>query len=348
MAHVVGHFEVEYAAYAGFASLLGFLLVFRTSQSYSRYWEGCTLTTQMMGDWFGAASALVAFTCGPKTDKSSVDKLRYMIVHLFATLFAIALAELQKVDSSEEIHAEAHVTGLDALSINYLKKAEWKVELVVHWIQRIIIANVETKALTIPPPILSRSFQELSNGMVKYYDCKKISEMDFPAPILSRSFQELSNGMVKYYDCKKISEMDFPAPYDSAMELLQWMHWLVSPWVICHWTKTPTMAGFLTFMQVFIVWTLSEIASELEHPFGTDDDDVDAYAITAEMNSRLMMLLKPEANHLPEPAAHTSLNQARSEPLDISLERIHEEGNVSQDSEDECQSTKGLLCKSRS
>ncbi len=33
--------QVGAAAFAGFSSLLGFLIVFRTSQSYSRYWDGC-------------------------------------------------------------------------------------------------------------------------------------------------------------------------------------------------------------------------------------------------------------------------------------------------------------------
>lgn len=38
------------------------LVVFRTGQAYNRFWDGSTLTHQMRGDWFDAASSIISFT----------------------------------------------------------------------------------------------------------------------------------------------------------------------------------------------------------------------------------------------------------------------------------------------
>lgn len=50
------------------------LVVFRTGQAYNRFWDGSTLTHQMRGDWFDAASSIISFTrtAGWQTPASSV------------------------------------------------------------------------------------------------------------------------------------------------------------------------------------------------------------------------------------------------------------------------------------
>merc|ERR1719203_1667636 len=47
---------------SGFYSVMGFLLVFRTQQAYSRWWEGGTLLQTVRGEWFNAYSQLLAFS----------------------------------------------------------------------------------------------------------------------------------------------------------------------------------------------------------------------------------------------------------------------------------------------
>merc|ERR1719223_1169145 len=51
----------ESAAWSGFSFFIGFLIVFRTSEAYNRFWEGCTSTHAMRAEWFDSCSALVAF-----------------------------------------------------------------------------------------------------------------------------------------------------------------------------------------------------------------------------------------------------------------------------------------------
>merc|ERR1740130_298774 len=52
----------------GFTTILGFLIVFRSQQAYSRWWEGGSLLQQIRGEWFNAYSGLLAF-CSHAHDK---------------------------------------------------------------------------------------------------------------------------------------------------------------------------------------------------------------------------------------------------------------------------------------
>mmetsp|Transcript_11150 Transcript_11150/g.12451 ORF Transcript_11150/g.12451 Transcript_11150/m.12451 type:complete len:110 (-) Transcript_11150:38-367(-) len=44
------------AVWSSFSFLVGFLIVFRTSQAYSRFWDGCSSTHRMRAEWYNATS----------------------------------------------------------------------------------------------------------------------------------------------------------------------------------------------------------------------------------------------------------------------------------------------------
>merc|ERR1740129_2684905 len=48
------HKILENAPWNSFSFLVGFLIVFRTSQSYSRFWDACGCTAAMRSHWFDA------------------------------------------------------------------------------------------------------------------------------------------------------------------------------------------------------------------------------------------------------------------------------------------------------
>ena len=50
------------------------------------------------------------------------------------------------------------------------------------WMQTLMVEHHVNGVLSIPAPILSRSFQELSNGMVAFHDAIKLSCIPFPFP----------------------------------------------------------------------------------------------------------------------------------------------------------------------
>eukprot|EP00747_Dinoflagellata_sp_TGD_P018955 gnl/TRDRNA2_/TRDRNA2_126846_c0_seq3.p1 gnl/TRDRNA2_/TRDRNA2_126846_c0~~gnl/TRDRNA2_/TRDRNA2_126846_c0_seq3.p1 ORF type:complete len:189 (-),score=21.99 gnl/TRDRNA2_/TRDRNA2_126846_c0_seq3:551-1060(-) len=123
------YFDIHSAAYQGFSSLLGFLLVFRIAQSYNRYWDGCQLTHQMMGDWFAAASSLVAYTNGVGADQVKVQPFKHLIVRLISLLFAVSMSELEDTPEDDP-HRAFHfqlldVSSLDDTTLELLRESEW-------------------------------------------------------------------------------------------------------------------------------------------------------------------------------------------------------------------------------
>merc|ERR1719379_3379294 len=79
------------AVYSSFSFVLGFLLVFRTSQAHTRFWEGSTLTHQMRGQWMDACSSLFAFAYVSKNSDHDISFFKHMLVRLFSLLHAMAL-----------------------------------------------------------------------------------------------------------------------------------------------------------------------------------------------------------------------------------------------------------------
>lgn len=49
------------AAVNAYIAILGFMVVFRSNQAWTRYWEGADLVLQARGSWVSATSSLIAF-----------------------------------------------------------------------------------------------------------------------------------------------------------------------------------------------------------------------------------------------------------------------------------------------
>lgn len=270
----------ETQAWSGFSFLVGFLIVFRTSQAYSRFWDGCTSTHQMRAEWFDACSALSSFCKHSEAYVSPepIAKFKHTLVRLFSMLHAACLAELEEINIDDEAmeHVQAFdfelidPSSFDKDSIAAVKVSSSRVELVFSWIQNLIVENIGTGVLTIPPPILSRAFQEIANGMVAFHDAVKITYIPFPFP------------------------------YAQTCDCLLIMHWVTVPFVTIHWVTSPVWAAILVFIQVFILWSLNFIAVEIENPFGTDANDLDGKNMQIEFNRQLLLLLQDDTHRVPE------------------------------------------------
>merc|ERR1712048_279662 len=100
-------------------------------------------------------------------------------VRLFSMLHACALATIEDAVSSqvEDIHAYEYdlldAAGLGPETMTSLKQSVCKVQLIYQWIQQLIVENQASGVLCVPPPILSRSIQELANGMVAFHAAEK-------------------------------------------------------------------------------------------------------------------------------------------------------------------------------
>merc|ERR1711976_456873 len=74
------------------------------------------------------------------------------------------------------------INGLDDRSVTLIQEAEEKVDLVYQWIQLIVVQAAHDKLIEVPPPILTRSWAELSAGMHAFHSAMKITEIPFPYP----------------------------------------------------------------------------------------------------------------------------------------------------------------------
>jgi len=162
------------------------------------------------------------------------------------------------------------VAGIDHASMMKLRHAgRRQLDLVLQWLQTVIIEAQQSGVLVAPPPILSRVFQELSGGVKEYH--KTLS----------------------------LAEVAFPLPYTAATHVVLVMHWLLTPIMACTWSTNIGSAAGIAFIQVFMLWSLNAIATELENPFGSDINDLDTLGRHCELNERLMFLLGTAGQQAP-------------------------------------------------
>eukprot|EP00929_Paragymnodinium_shiwhaense_P113311 TRINITY_DN8158_c0_g1_i1.p1 TRINITY_DN8158_c0_g1~~TRINITY_DN8158_c0_g1_i1.p1 ORF type:complete len:561 (+),score=79.44 TRINITY_DN8158_c0_g1_i1:106-1788(+) len=272
------------ALWGGYTFILGFLLVFRTQIAYGRFWEGVGILQAVKGGWVNAVSNLIAFTSTDPNMRDDVEAFTHQLVRLMSMLFCASLQEV--ADMEDECFQILGDEGIGEESLEFLSSTPEKSEVILMWIQRLIVFNHERKVVPIAPPILSRVFQELSNGIIDVQAAKKIS--DFP----------------------------FPFPYAQIISCFLLMHWFLSPFFGALLINNVPLAGIVTFATVFAVWSINYIAAEIEMPFGDDANDLPIADMQENFNRSLRIIMDPMAQHPPsfafDPAIHGALAPQKS------------------------------------
>jgi predicted membrane chloride channel (bestrophin family) len=279
-AHESGIWDLtESQVWAAVTAITIVLLAFRTKQALGRFWEGTGLLHQMRGEWFDAVSCLMAFSRQAKTKPEEVAEFRGTLVRLTSLMHGCALHEIKA--EAKECFEVIDVNGLDSATLNHLRFCKKKgfnlVEVLLHMIQVLVTENHEQSIVKIPPPICSRVYQELSRGMVNLHNAKKITDTQFPFP------------------------------YAQLIMILLLSHALLTPIVVSSFISQPWWAALITFVPVFGMFSINEVANELEMPFGEDDNDLNLHKFQEEMNGSLLMLIHHNADILP----HTTTDAIR-------------------------------------
>mmetsp|Transcript_40096 Transcript_40096/g.93112 ORF Transcript_40096/g.93112 Transcript_40096/m.93112 type:complete len:451 (+) Transcript_40096:73-1425(+) len=249
--------------------VLTLMIDFRTVQAFERFWEGTSLLHQMRGEWFDSISCLVTWTMGAVEKKpEKVCEFRHTIVRLMSVCHGSALEEIG--DSEYKV---VDWSGVDHETQDYLESCKDlrfnRVETVLHIIYTLITKAQDDGVLCIPPPIMTRVYQTLSRGYVSLLNAKKITATRFPFP------------------------------YAQLISSLLMLHVVCLPGIIAMLFRNPIWSGVFTFVPVFGLFSLNFVASELENPFGRDDNHLPLYRFQKEMNSSLLMLLHGLADHVP-------------------------------------------------
>lgn len=254
------------------------LMGFRTKQAFGRFWEGTSLLHQMRGEWFDAASCLMAFSRDAKIHKNKaaeVKEFRHTLMRLMSLMHGSALDEISGCDDDRYEVLDIH--GLDAKTLRFLRDCKEKlgfnrVEALQHMIQVLVTHNHHSGVLTIPPPILSRIYQTLSRGLVNLLNARKIKDTSFPFP------------------------------YAQVILLLLCVHSVFTPLLMTQVIASKVWAALFSFFPILGLISINLIAAELEMPFGNDMNDLPLRHFQSEMNDALLLLIHEFADHLP----HTS------------------------------------------
>eukprot|EP00929_Paragymnodinium_shiwhaense_P059175 TRINITY_DN29626_c0_g2_i1.p1 TRINITY_DN29626_c0_g2~~TRINITY_DN29626_c0_g2_i1.p1 ORF type:complete len:514 (+),score=122.50 TRINITY_DN29626_c0_g2_i1:137-1678(+) len=256
--------------WSGYTFVLGFLLVFRTQIAYSRFWEGGSVLQEMRGVWLNATSSLVAFCTRDPAKKEQVMAFQHLLVRIMSLMHCSAIQEV--ADMADENFDILETNGLNFDSMEFLLSLSGKdrVEVAMQWIQRLIVNDIQSGVLNIAPPILSRVYQELATGILKFQGAKKIAE--FP----------------------------FPFPYAQMLTVMLFMHWVLAPIMAALVVEDLAACGMVTFVNSFSFWCINYIAAEIEMPFGDNPNDLPVEELQLDFNSSLSRLMNPLVQSPPE------------------------------------------------
>lgn len=252
----------------GFTFVLGFLIVFRTQQAYSRWWEGGTLLQQLRGEWFNAFSNLMAFGNADVEFKEDVIELNHQMVRLFSLLYGSALVQVSQADVN--IFEFIEFDRFDRAAMAHLNEVPDACEVVLQWIQRLIVEANTNNLIKIAPPILARVYNQLGQGIVKLNNARKIKH--YPIPF---SLAQLIVGMLLF-------------------------HWVATAVITASMVESSWMASMISFAVIFSFWGVNYIAVELEGPFGNDWNDLPLQEMQTQLNESLIALLHPNSQRAPE------------------------------------------------
>mmetsp|Transcript_33214 Transcript_33214/g.51686 ORF Transcript_33214/g.51686 Transcript_33214/m.51686 type:complete len:624 (-) Transcript_33214:212-2083(-) len=267
---------------AVFSTVMFFVLFFRSNVAYSRWWEGGTLLQKTRGEWFNSYSSLIAFSSTDPKMASKVEEFHHLLARLMSLLFCAALQQCSpNKDRAFEVMSCA---GIEKESLTFLAQSSDKVEVILQWIQRSTIINMQNGILPIAPPVMSRAFQEISRGIVNLQNARKIA--DFP----------------------------FPFPYAQMSMVMLGIHYVSTP-IFASMMTQRTLAPLVCFLVVFFLWCVNFIALQLEYPFGERDNDLPMVQFQRDWNKSIATLLHQRAQ---KPPRFTMANAHRNLELQMS------------------------------
>jgi len=98
--------------------------------------------------------------------------------------------------------------------------------------------------------------------------------LSVPAPILSRVYQEISNGALGYSQAEKLADIPFPFIFAQLLALMVLVFALVSPITFEIISGKTPITPFISTAVVLSFWSLNEMAKELENPLGIEANNV--------------------------------------------------------------------------
>lgn len=244
--------------YTVFSTLVSFFVVIRTGNALSRLFEAGSVAYSILGDWADAVSSLLSFTRTATADEESVHSFQNMLVILVSMLNALCLAELE--NGSERRAFDYNIINFVGFPTDVLAdiaNSDRKVETVFQLIQSMIVDNMNAGILNVPPPILTRSFQEMSQAMLKVHQAYKMVNVPYPVAL------------------------------NYASSFLLCIFSALTVWYLPSWVPHERLSLLCIFTLVFIYWFVHFVCGELERPFSASCTALDLAEVQDGLNVRL-------------------------------------------------------------
>eukprot|EP00928_Gymnodinium_smaydae_P013648 TRINITY_DN14966_c0_g1_i1.p1 TRINITY_DN14966_c0_g1~~TRINITY_DN14966_c0_g1_i1.p1 ORF type:complete len:523 (+),score=55.79 TRINITY_DN14966_c0_g1_i1:46-1614(+) len=252
----------------GYSVALAFLVLFRTQMAYGRLMEGVTLLQQMRISWVNVVSCCFAFCTRDEKRCEEVEAFHYNIVRLVSLLSSVSLHQLSTSETVGK-YTIFDVSSIESRKMAWLLNEMHKPEIVMQWVQRLVV------------------------------DAHRDQIIDVAPPILSRVFQTLDQGWSAFAGAQKLNEVPFPFPFAQMVSLLLQAHTLFTTFVAAIAVESPVGSFGLTFMVCLAYWTLNYIAMEIEYPFGDDPNDIKLDSAQNELNERICIFLHNDTMKVP-------------------------------------------------
>lgn len=158
-------------------------------------------------------------------------------------------------------------------AVDFTRKSTYTIAVRSDWSATYVINSQ-------PPPELLEVIGETSDPVnsMMYKVIANLAgvagDLATPPPIQSRMYQELSNGMIGFNSALKIADVPFPIPYAQLLSVLLLGWALTLPVFVTAFTNSMVLAPILCFLLFEGIWCLNEVAKELENPYGGDDNDI--------------------------------------------------------------------------
>lgn len=190
------------------------------------------------------------------------------MVRLTSILHCSALQQVCELD--EEKLQVLDLTELSQEHLRYLEEVPDRILVLVQWLQRLIV------------------------------DSDAAGTICIPAPVLSRTFQELSRGVVNLQNLRKIKDIPFPYPYQQMLICMLFVHYLMTPVLASLLVDSMFWTATLCFFITGGFWAIVYIAAEIDQPFGDDPNDLPLIEMQQDFNQSLLVLLQDQTLSVPK------------------------------------------------
>jgi hypothetical protein len=156
--------------------------------------------------------------------------------------------------------------------------------LVRTWILRLCLERQTRGGLNVPPPIVTRAYQLLSEGAVAYQQARKVGDTPFPFPyvqlvtLLLHAFNVLAPFIISSL---VVTPLDYVADADEDATEAVWHGY--------------TLIVTSSFFVVLGYTALNQVSRELEEPFGHGPNHLPLGQLGEEFNTGLVHLLLADA-----------------------------------------------------